>query len=81
MSSGGKTAEGRGGLGDELLCPVCRRGRFEEKGGWEICEVCGWEDDPVQRRDPDLTGGANHLSLHQARLAYLAANEAPWNWV
>lgn len=54
-----------------LLCPVCRRCSFEEKGGYEICPVCGWEDDPVQRKDPDFAGGANKLSLNKAREEWL----------
>lgn len=28
-------------------------------GGYEICPVCNWEDDPVQFKDPDYKGGAN----------------------
>ena len=69
------------GKNDRLRCPVCGRGAFEAPGRFEICEFCGWEDDPVQRRDPDFAGGANHLSLRQARLVYLAENVAPWNCV
>ena len=53
-----------------LCCPVCGRGRFEEAGAYEICEVCGWEDDPLQARDPDLAGGATRMSLNEARAAY-----------
>ncbi|MCF0151496.1 MAG: VOC family protein [Firmicutes bacterium] len=51
-------------------CPVCKRLVFEEKGGYEICPVCGWEDDPVQRKDPHFAGGANRMSLQQAIEAY-----------
>jgi len=29
--------------------------------------VCFWEDDDVQLRDPDYEGGANEVSLNQAR--------------
>lgn len=29
--------------------------------------VCGWEDDEVQFRDPTYEGGANSVSLEQAR--------------
>jgi hypothetical protein len=29
--------------------------------------VCCWENDPVQFRDPDMTGGANKVSLRQAQ--------------
>lgn len=36
----------------------------------EICEVCGWEDDELQNDDPQFDGGANDMSLEQAREAY-----------
>ena len=43
-----------------------------EPGGYEICRVCGWEDDPVQANNPAFEGGANKLSLRAARASYLA---------
>lgn len=36
----------------------------------DICEVCGWEDDIVQNAHPDYRGGANQMSLNEAREAY-----------
>ena len=51
-------------------CPVCGEHYFEEIGAYEICPVCGWEDDPLQRREPDFSGGANSMSLNEARKAY-----------
>ena len=48
-------------------CPCCGSRVFTEQGKYEICEVCGWQDDPVQSADPDYAGGANKLSLNQAR--------------
>ncbi|MBQ4504560.1 MAG: hypothetical protein II983_02720 [Firmicutes bacterium] len=39
-------------------------------GTFQICPVCGWEDDNVQFKHPDLAGGANELSLNQARERY-----------
>lgn len=56
--------------GADRLCPCCGQYAFEEKGAYEICPVCGWEDDPLQRRDPDFAGGANSLSLKEARRKY-----------
>ena len=39
--------------------------------GWGyICNVCGWEKDGVQNDDPDFWGGANKMSLNQAKEAY-----------
>jgi hypothetical protein len=52
-------------------CPCCDSLSFEEAGGWEICDVCGWEDDPVQEQQPQLAGGANRLCLAEARANYL----------
>lgn len=50
----------------ELLpCACCGERVFLSLGDYEICDVCGWEDDPVQSRDPDYEGGANELSLNQ----------------
>jgi hypothetical protein len=33
--------------------------------------VCWWEDDPVQFRNADYRGGANTLSLNEARANFL----------
>ncbi len=36
-------------------------------GTFDYCDVCGWSDDDVQAADPDFPGGANKMSLNQAR--------------
>ena len=53
-------------------CPCCGNPVFEEKvpGSYEICSVCGWEDDKSQYEDIDLAGGANAKSLRESRRAY-----------
>jgi hypothetical protein len=50
-------------------CPCCGYLTLPEPpaGTYEICEVCFWEDDGVQFDDPDYEGGANRVSLRQAR--------------
>ena len=48
-------------------CPVCGKYYFIEQDAFEICPVCHWEDDPLQRREEDLAGGANKMSLREAR--------------
>jgi len=50
-------------------CPCCGYYTLlaEPPGAFAICEVCWWEDDPIQFDDPDYTGGANKPSLNQAR--------------
>lgn len=51
-------------------CPVCGQYEFEGEDSYDICEVCGWEDDGYQERHPDYEGGANCMSLNQAQEAY-----------
>jgi hypothetical protein len=52
------------------LCPVCGSRTISAPGEYEICSICDWEDDPVQRDNPDLCGGANKNSLNEARLEW-----------
>ena len=56
---------------DGFDCPVCGRWTFKKIGDYEICPKCGWENDRLQYKDPDLKGGANSLSLNEARQKYL----------
>jgi Cysteine-rich CPCC len=53
-------------------CPCCGYLTFDEEpcGGFEICPVCYWEDDYVQNNDPIYKGGANGISLNDAKLNY-----------
>jgi hypothetical protein len=51
-------------------CPCCGFVTLgEPAGSFAICAICGWEDDLVQLRDPNRTGGANARSLRQAQEA------------
>lgn len=56
-------------LGRRYPCPCCGYLTLVEPptGTYDICAVCFWEDDTVQFRDPDSEGGANAVSLNQAR--------------
>ena len=56
----------------EFPCPCCGFVTLEERppGTYEICRMCGWEDDPVQFNDPDYRGGANGGSLREYRSAF-----------
>lgn len=53
-----------------MKCPVCGKFDFEEENNFEICEVCGWENDGVQLDNPDETDCANEMSLNEARKAW-----------
>ncbi|MBS7225378.1 MAG: hypothetical protein KH050_08570 [Clostridiaceae bacterium] len=49
-------------------CPCCGKTDLEE---YEICSVCGWENDLNQLRNESLRG-ANEMTLAEARKAYSA---------
>ncbi|MCR4793285.1 MAG: Cys-tRNA(Pro) deacylase [Lachnospiraceae bacterium] len=53
-------------------CPCCGFYTLPEPAGgsYNICPVCYWEDDAVQMDDEDFEGGANKVSLRQARKNY-----------
>ena len=52
-------------------CPVCGQYTFKSgPGSYEICPVCGWEDDKAQYKDPNLKGGANRFSLKEYKKQY-----------
>lgn len=45
-------------------CPACGFQVFDSPpGSYDICPVCGWEDDDVQLRYPLMGGGANKRCL------------------
>ena len=55
-----------------LRCPCCGCKTLDERGLWEICEVCFWEDDGQDDHNADeVSSGPNGpLSLTQARANY-----------
>ncbi len=50
-----------------MFCPVCGK---TSVGEYDICCNCGWENDPIQLDNPTFSGGANKMSLEEARQAY-----------
>ena len=50
-------------------CPCCGYTTLDEEppGTFDICPVCNWEDDNVQFNDSSYRGGANGVSLQEAR--------------
>lgn len=60
--------------GLRYACPCCHHFTLKERGSYDICSVCFWEDDGQD--DPyadDIRGGPNRgLSLTQARINYAA---------
>lgn len=54
-------------------CPVCGKTVFwGELSTYDICVICGWEDDRVMENGPDDDAGANEMSLNEYRAAYQA---------
>lgn len=55
-------------VAQRYACPACGFLTMEEPpGSFDICAVCGWEDDPAQCADPQMGGGANVASLLEAQ--------------
>lgn len=54
-------------------CPCCGRKAIGERGNYEICRVCWWEDDGQDNAEADARlGGPNGgLSLTEGRLNFL----------
>ena len=57
---------------DEVKKMVCKCCGFRTvEYYFDICEVCGWQQDDIQEDDPNFEGGANKLSLNQYRAKWL----------
>lgn len=67
-------------MASPVACPCCRFLTLSERGGFELCPVCDWEDDGQDDQDAHVVrGGPNGvLSLEEARrnfAAFGACNE------
>jgi len=55
-------------------CPCCEFYTLEHDGGegplFEICKVCFWQYDPVMHDKHSMAGGANVISLDEAKINY-----------
>jgi hypothetical protein len=60
-----------------MPCVCCASSVIREPGTFEICPICGWEDDSAQSRDPEFAGGANRMSLNAAREAWRTRTTPP----
>ncbi len=58
-------------VAEHYPCPCCGHLVFaEHPGSYEICPICFWEDDAIQLRWPDYTGGANRPSLRESQVNF-----------
>ena len=55
-----------------IKCPVCSEYDFIKHNDFDDCEVCDWENDGIQYNNPNFAGGANKMSLNEARTAWNA---------
>jgi hypothetical protein len=67
----------RGMLLNMVKCKCCGIGEIEEYGHFDICDICNWESDSVQENKPDFSGGANVMSLNEARIAFKNGEKIP----
>ena len=51
----------------EVQCPCCDYFSLEQRGQYDICKVCFWEDDGLDLDQLDQISGPNHMSLREAR--------------
>ena len=53
------------------ICPCCGIYLHDTLPGWDdVCRICKWEDNGLQRKQPDYIGAANDMSLNQARALF-----------
>ena len=54
-------------------CPLCGASHQvseKDSNSFDICEVCGWEDDGFQLRHPDDTGANLEWTFNAAKKAW-----------
>jgi hypothetical protein len=51
---------------NNFTCPCCGFKTFQNPpGSYDLCAICGWEDDIQQLKSPTMSGGANKKSLKE----------------
>ena len=53
-----------------LQCPCCDYFTLGERGGYDICPICFWEDDGTDINSIDKDSGPNHMTLRAGRLNF-----------
>lgn len=54
----------------KYVCKCCGCAALDSADEYDICPVCCWEKDRTQESDPEYKGGANSVSLNEARKNY-----------
>lgn len=58
------------GKNGKYMCACCLQYTLDAIGQHDYCPVCGWEDDDLQNEDIHRAGGANSMSIDEARKAF-----------
>jgi len=68
--------------GSLYSCPCCGERTLSERGSYEICDVCGWEDDGQDDHDADEVrrGPNGGFSLTQARREFSEQHTKKRDW-
>ena len=64
----GRDLEVEGRVEQLFACPCCNYETLEQRGEYDICPVCFWEDDG--NNDPSRYSGPNHMTLSEGRSNY-----------
>lgn len=65
-----------------FACPCCKYETIKERGNYDICPMCFWEDDGSD--DPLRYSSSNHMTLVEGRNNYIkfgAVKEEAVQWV
>lgn len=54
----------------KYVCKCCGNAAMDSADEYDICPVCFWERDFYQESEPDAAGGANKVSLNEAKKNY-----------
>ncbi len=56
-------------------CPCCGYATLDERGGWDICRICWWEDDGQDNDNATVVAGGpnSNVSLARARLNFITS--------
>ena len=56
-------------------CACCGNFTLEKDSLFDICDICGWENDEVQEEKPDFSGGSNNMSLNEYKEFYFCSTK------